>query len=752
MATPPMNPSARAALIARELSLPPAGVFSTLTLLGEGATVPFIARYRKEATGALDDLAIQRICEHAKGVDAREGRRATILESLRDQTVLTPALERRILGATSLAELEDLYLPFRPKRRTRAQVAREKGLAALAERLLAQAPHSPSRDELARPYLSPGNELLDTDAVFAGARDIVSEEVAERAPLRAQLRRLFADLGELTVEVARGKTKAPELEKYRDHLGRKERAAKAPSHRVLAAERGETEGLLKVTVEVPRGEALGKVRQAVLTGKAAPVLAAELSLALDEAVDRLLLPSLEAELRRELKSRADEEAIAVFARNLEALLLAPPLGGQPVLAIDPGLRTGCKVAALDGKGDVRAHATLFLHTGNGAEAAAKLSAMVANHAPGAIAIGNGTAGRETEAFVRKLQAAGAIASSVRVLSVSEAGASVYSASDVAREELPTLDVTVRGAVSIGRRLQDPLAELVKIDPKSIGVGQYQHDVDQPALAASLDRVVESVVNRVGVDLNTASPTLLRYVAGLGPALAKAVVAHRTAFGRFRTRAALREVPRLGAKAFEQCAGFLRIRGGDEALDASAVHPERYALVTRMAKELGVLRGELVGNSGLAAKLDIQRYLDPASGVGVPTVRDILEELKKPGRDPRAEFTEVGFDAQVTELSHVREGMVLNGLVTNVAAFGAFVDIGVHQDGLVHVSELANRFVKDPSEVVKVGDRVKVKVLAVDAARKRIGLSIKALAPGASSPGPTSPSRQNAPFNAPRRGG
>ncbi len=716
----------RAQLVARELSLPIAGVTATLELLDGGATVPFIARYRKEATGALDDEAISRIAEYAKVVDVREKRRENILESLKEQGVLTPELERAIAGATTLAALEDLYLPWRPKRRTRAQVARERGLQPLADVLLAQASTSPSREALATAYVDAGKELPDVDAVWAGARDIVAEVVAEKATLRAELRQLFADEAELVVDVARGKSKAPELAKYQDHLGRRERAKNAPSHRVLAAERGEAEGLLKVSLELQPAQVSHRVRNAAVKRGAAPVLAKELELALTDATERLLLPSLESEQRRVIKERADEEAIAVFAKNLTALLLAPPLGGKPLIAIDPGLRTGCKVVALDARGGVLAQLTIYPHTGRESEAGAQLAELVKKHPASAIAIGNGTAGRETEAFVKKLQSSGLLAKDLRVISVSEAGASVYSASEVARDELPGMDVTLRGAVSIGRRLQDPLAELVKLDPKSIGVGQYQHDVDQPALTASLDRVVESVVNKVGVELNTASPTLLRYIAGLGPALATAIVAYRAEHGAFATRAQLKKVPRLGARAFEQCAGFLRIRGGDEPLDASAVHPERYALVAKMAKDLGVSRGALVGDEALAAKVDPKKYVDEEAGVGLPTLADIVLELKKPGRDPRAEFVDAGFDDSVTELSHVKPGQVLNGIVTNVAAFGAFVDIGVHQDGLVHVSELANRFVKDPSEIVKVGDRVKVKVLQVDEARRRIALSIKAL--------------------------
>jgi protein Tex len=737
--------STHAAMVARELSLPVAGVTATLTLLEGGATVPFISRYRKEATGGLDDEAISRIATHAKVVETRESRRATILASLKEQGVLTPALEKAVLTAATLTALEDLYLPFRPKRRTRAMAARERGLQPLADVLLAQGASAPSRDALAQPYVAADKELPDVEAVWNGARDIVAETVAEKPELRAAIRQLFIE-AQLVVETARGKSKAPELAKYADHLDRRERASQAPSHRVLAAERGETEGLLKVSLELEPQSVMSRVRQSVVKRGAAPVLAKELELALVDASERLLLPSLESERRRALKERADEDAIAVFAKNFTALLLAAPLGGKPVMAIDPGLRTGCKIACLDARGEVLAHETIYPHTGRESEAGVALAKLLKAHPAQAIAIGNGTAGRETEAFVKKLQASGLIAKDLRVVSVSEAGASVYSASEIAREELPSLDVTIRGAVSIGRRLQDPLAELVKIDPKSIGVGQYQHDVDQPALSAELDRVVETVVNRVGVDLNTASPTLLKSIAGLGPALATAIVAHRAKHGAFETRAQLKEVPRLGARAFEQCAGFLRITGGSEPLDASSVHPERYAVVTKMAKDLGVQRKALVGDGSLAGKIEVQRYVDPEAGLGLPTLTDIVAELKKPGRDPRAEFVEVGFDPKITELAHVKVGMVLNGLVTNVAAFGAFVDLGVHQDGLVHISELSNRFVKDASEVVKVGDRVKVKVLQVDEARKRIALSMKALMPNAA---PPTSQPENTRFNAPR---
>ncbi len=690
--------------------------------------MPFISRYRKEATGGLDDADISRIAAHAKVVDARENRRAAIWASLSELGVLTSQLRQAIVAAPTLTALEDLYLPFRPKRRTRAAAARERGLQPLADVLLAQGSTGLSSHALAEPYLSVEKDLPDVEAVWAGARDIVAETIAEKPELRAAVRQLLVNEAQLVVSVARGKAKAPELSKYQDHLERKERASDAPSHRILAAERGEAEGLLKVTLEVDAMSVLQRLRQATVRRGAAPVLAQQFDLALHDAAERLMLPSLESERRRELKERADQEAIAVFAKNLNALLLSAPLGGKPVMAIDPGLRTGCKVACLDGRGEVLGFDTIFPHTGRDAEAGAQLAKWVKKFPPAAIAIGNGTAGRETEAFVRTLQVAGIIAKDTPIVSVSEAGASVYSASEVAREELPQLDVTIRGAVSIGRRLQDPLAELVKIDPKSIGVGQYQHDVDQSALSLALDHVVETVVNRVGVELNSASPTLLRSIAGLGPALASAIVAYRAKNGPFSTRAELKKVPRLGARAFEQCAGFLRISDGTEPLDASAVHPERYAVVTQMAKDLGVPRKALVGNEALAAKIDVNKYVVEADGLGIPTLSDMVSELKKPGRDPRAEFTAVGFDPEVTDLAHVKVGQVLNGIVTNVAAFGAFVDIGVHQDGLVHISELAHRFIKDASEVVKVGDRVKVKVLSVDAPRKRIGLSIKALQP------------------------
>jgi protein Tex len=735
----------RAQLIAQELSLPLSSVANTLGLLDGGATVPFIARYRKEATPGLDDAAVAQIATHDVVVQAREARRHTVLQALQEQGLLTPTLARQLSAASTLSEIEDIYLPYRPKRRTRAQVAREQGLQPLADILLAQSPQSSTREQLATPYLDEGKGLPDVDAVWDGARDIVAEMIAENAQLRSQLRRRYETEALLSVEIARGKSKAPQLATYQDHVGRSERASKVPSHRILAAERGEHEGVLKVQLTVAQADVLALAKSSVVRPNAAPVLAREMEQAVADAAVRLLMPSIEAEQRRALKARADAEAIAVFSKNLNAVLLASPLGAQPVIAIDPGLRTGCKVVALDAQGAVLGHDTIYPHTGRESEAAVAFGAFVRRHPAPTVAVGNGTAGRETVAFVKKLQSAQVIAKEIRVVSVSEAGASVYSASDIARDELPDLDVSVRGAVSIGRRLQDPLAELVKIDAKSIGVGQYQHDVDQAQLAQSLESVVERAVNQVGVNLNTASVTLLRYVAGLGPALAKAIVSYRTEHGAFDSRMQLKKVPRLGAKAFEQCAGFLRIVHGSEALDASAVHPERYGLVQAMAKDCGVSRGELVGNEHLATRIALEKYVDQAAGIGIPTLADIILELKKPGRDPRAQFGEVDFDPAVTELTDVKVGQVLSGVITNVAAFGAFVDIGVHQDGLVHVSELAHRFVRDPLEVVQVGDRVRVKVLQVDALRKRVSLSIKALTVAV-----TSPPTAIQPFNGLRR--
>jgi uncharacterized protein len=704
-------------LIARELGLGEEQVARTLALFADGATLPFIARYRKEATGNLDEVQIGAIAERAAYLDELDARKKTVLAEIESQGKLTPELRKRIETTLSKTELEDLYLPYKPKRRTRATIAREKGLEPLALQILAQ-----TKDP--RPVAD--------DESWAGARDIVAELVAERADVRGVLREQAERDGAWVSKVIAGKE--TEGAKFKDYFDIRESAEKIPSHRMLAMRRGEKEGFLRVALEVDRERALDLVRRAVVTDARA-TLAGELETALADSYDRLLSSSIEVDVRLGSKDRADTEAIRVFAENLRNLLLAAPLGGKRVLALDPGFRTGCKVAVVDEKGDLKEHAVVYPDR-HADTAEAEIGKLCRSHRIEAIAIGNGTAGRETESFVRKL---GDKLGGAKIVVVNEAGASVYSASEIAREELPNEDVTVRGAVSIGRRLQDPLAELVKIDPKSIGVGQYQHDVHQPTLKRSLDQVVESCVNRVGVDLNTASVKLLQYVAGVGETLAKNIVAHRAERGPFRARKEILEVPRFGKKAYEQAAGFLRVRGATNPLDDSAVHPESYDVVEKMARDLGVGLSELVGSAALSKRIDASKYVDERRGL--PTLKDILDELEKPGRDPRAQFEEVGFDPNVTALEHVKEGMLLAGVVTNVTAFGAFVDIGVHQDGLVHVSELAHRFVKDPAEVVKVGERVKVRVLKVDLERRRIGLSIKQTsAPPSPSPKPPQPSQ------------
>jgi uncharacterized protein len=709
-----------APIIASELGIRPEQVERTVALLADGATIPFIARYRKEQTGNLDEVQIAAVDERRTYLGELDARKQTVLAEIEKQGKLSDELKQKIARTLSKTELEDLYLPFKPKRRTRATIAREKGLEPLAELILAQETLADGREQLGAPFVSTDKGVADVEAAFAGARDIVAERVAERADVRAALREQALGAGTLVGSAVAGKEE--EGAKFKDYFDFKEPTTAIPSHRLLALRRGEAEGFLRVGLEVDGDAAKGIVRQKVISAPKA-TLARELGLAVDDAYDRLLKTSIEVDVRLVLKDRADAEAIRVFAANLRALLLQPPLGGKRVLAIDPGYRTGCKLAVVDEKGDLQTHDVIFPTMSDKKidEAGLTLQRLCQKHRIEAIAIGNGTAGRETETFVRKLASDGKLGA-VQVIVVNESGASVYSASEVARQELPDEDVTVRGAVSIGRRLQDPLAELVKIDPKSIGVGQYQHDVHQPTLKKALDQVVESCVNAVGVNVNTASVKLLQYVAGVGESLAKNIVGHRAQKGPFRSRAQLLEVPRLGAKAFEQAAGFLRVRDGDNPLDDSAVHPESYDVVAKMAGDLGVDVQGLVGRGEIVKKIDPNQYVDDRRGL--PTLKDILDELTKPGRDPRAEFEAVGFDPEVTEFEHVKEGMVLNGVVTNVTQFGAFVDIGVHQDGLVHVSELAHRFVKDPAEVAKVGDRVKVKVIKIDTERRRIGLSIK----------------------------
>lgn len=728
-----------AATLAKELGIAPGQVERTVALLADGATIPFIARYRKEATGGLDEVQIAAVAERRAYLEELDARKQTVLGEIERQGKLDDALRARIERTLSKTELEDLYLPYKPKRRTRATMARERGLEPLAQAIVDQRLDLGERAAIGSPFVDGGKGVPDVEAAFAGARDIVAEWIAERAEVRAALRTMALADGVLVAAAVAGQEEAGA--KFKDYFNFREPARAIPSHRLLALRRGEAEGVLRVRLEVDAAAATELVRRRVVVAPRA-TLAGDLERAVVDAWERLLEPSIEVDVRLVLKERADAEAIKVFAGNLRALLLQPPLGGRRVLAIDPGFRTGCKVAVVDDKGDLLAHDVVFPDR-KGDDAAATLERLCKQHAIEAIAVGNGTAGRETESFVRGL---GARLGGAQIVVVNEAGASVYSASEIAREELPAEDVTVRGAVSIGRRLQDPLAELVKIDPKSIGVGQYQHDVHQPTLKKALDQVVESCVNSVGVDVNTASVKLLQYVAGVGETLARNIVAHRAERGPFRRRRALLDVARLGPKAFEQAAGFLRVRGGDDPLDDSAVHPERYAVVAKMARDLDVDVRGLVGNATLIDRIDIGRYVD--ASIGLPTLQDIVAELKKPGRDPRAQFEAVGFDPSVTAFEHVKEGMVLAGVVTNVTQFGAFVDIGVHQDGLVHVSELSHRFVKDPADVVKVGDRVKVRVITVDAARRRIGLSMKA------SSQPTVDSRQSQkkpdkkPFNNP----
>ena len=693
--------------VARELGISAQQVKATADLLAGGATMPFIARYRKEATGSLDEVAITAIRDRLTQLADLDKRRTAILGSLQERDLLSDALLARLMGAASLAELEDIYLPLRPKRRTRALVAKESGLEPLARMLWEQ---SSKRIDVSA-FVDAARGVPDRESALAGARDILAERVSEDSDVRAELRGLFGREALLTSAVV--KANRDEAAKFRDYFEWSEPLRRAPSHRILAVLRGSNEGFLRVHVRPDESRALAGLERRCLRGRGG-FAADQVRLALHDAYKRLLLPALEREMLKAAKQRADGEAIGIFAMNLRELLLAAPFVGKRVLAIDPGIRTGCKVVVLDASGALLHNTTVFPMQ-RAAEAARTLRGIFKQFGVDAIAVGNGTAGRETETFVNGLDPA------APVVMVDESGASIYSASEVARAELPDQDVTVRGAVSIGRRLQDPLAELVKIDPKSIGVGQYQHDVNQPALKAALDDTVTSCVNAVGVDLNSASAQLLSYVAGLGPQLAHNVTQWRDANGAFRSRRDLLKVPRLGASAFEQAAGFLRVRGGKHPLDASAVHPERYKLVERMAADRGCKVADLLTDASARAGIDLDRYV--GADVGLPTLQDILEELARPGRDPRPAF-EVFTFGDVHRPEDLEPGMTLPGIVTNVTAFGAFVDVGVHQDGLVHVSQLADRFVKDPGEVVRVRQQVRVKVLEVDIARGRIGLSMR----------------------------
>lgn len=699
--------------IGQELAVSARQVSTAISLLDDGATIPFIARYRKEMTGSLDEVQLTQIRDRLQQLRELDKRREAILKSLTDLGKLTPELEEKVQAAETMAVLEDTYLPYRPKRKTRASVARDRGLEPLAKLVLQQ--DGTDVREAAKAYVDPAKSVNDAEDALAGARDIIAETIAEDAAIRAKTRQVFLEKGAFTARVVPGKEEA--ALKYKDYHEWIEPLKTAPSHRVLAMRRGEKEELLYLDIDVPEGEVLPLLDNAYVTG--AGEASTQVRMAMLDGYKRLLKPAMETEVRVLTRQRADEEAIRVFAGNVRQLLLAAPLGQKRIMAIDPGFRTGCKTVCLDEQGTLLENTTLFIHTGSGgAEHADKtIRELIQKHQLQAIAIGNGTAGRETEAFVRKLGIPG-----VAVVMVNESGASIYSASDIARAEFPNHDVTVRGAVSIGRRLMDPLAELVKIDPKSIGVGQYQHDVDQPKLQTALDDTVVSCVNAVGVELNTASKELLSYVSGLGPSLAQQIINFRQQHGAFRNRESLKQVPRLGEKAFEQAAGFLRIRNAQHPLDASAVHPERYPLVAQMAADLGCDVSDLLRDGQLRKQIELKKYV--SEQVGMPTLRDILTELAKPGLDPREQFESFSFTEGVNSIADLRIGMRLPGIVTNITNFGAFVDIGVHQDGLVHLSQLANRFVKDPNELVKVQQKVMVTVTEVDEKRNRISLSMK----------------------------
>ncbi|MBI4773479.1 MAG: RNA-binding transcriptional accessory protein [Deltaproteobacteria bacterium] len=702
-------------VIAKELDVDPDQVRAAAGLLGEGATVPFIARYRKEATRSLDEVAITTIRDRLGQLEELDVRRESILNSLKERELLTDELKDKILRAESMSVLEDIYLPYRPKRRTRATMAREKGLEPLALLLLAQDAETKPMSEASR-FIDPEKGVETVEDALAGARDIVAELANEDEKARSRMRDLFASKGVFRSKVIAGKE--TEGAKFKDYFDWEEPVASAPSHRVLAMRRRAAENVLILRVAAPEDEALAVREGLFVLGDCDA--SNEVRKALQDSYKRLLGPAMETEIRLESKKRADEAAIKVFAENIRELLMAPPLGQKNVLAMDPGFRTGCKLVCLDRQGKLLHSETIFplLSNAQRSEAEKAVLRLCKEFDIEAIAVGNGTGGRETESFVRGI----GLAANIAVVMVNESGASVYSASKLAREEMPDKDVTVRGAASIGRRLMDPLSELVKIDPKSIGVGQYQHDVDQKGLKRSLDDVVISCVNAVGVDVNTASPSILTYVSGLGPGLARNIVSYRDKNGPFVSREALKGVPMLGPKAFEQSAGFLRIPDGSNPLDRSAVHPESYPIVQAMAGDLNCSIIDLLHNEEHRKRIEIARYV--TDSVGVPTLTDIMKELAKPGRDPRDRFESFAFSDKVEKLEDLEPGMTIPGIVTNVTAFGAFVDIGVHQDGLVHVSQLADRFVKNPHEVVKVHQAVRVTVLEVDPERRRIALSMR----------------------------
>ena len=699
-------------LISSSLQLSEKQVRNAVQLLNDGATIPFISRYRKEMTDGMDEVQLSDLKEQYDKLCELAKRKETVLKTIKEQDKLTPELENRINNCWNANELEDIYLPYKPKRRTRAEIAREHGLEPLAKMLMKQ--QANDVEELALKFIT--EEVPNVVEALKGARDIIAEWVNENETARNSVRNIFARHAVITSKVVKGKEE--EGQKYRDYFDMSEKLSRCSSHRLLAMRRGETEGFLRVGIGVEDEQCFERLERLFVKGETEA--SQQVGKAVEDACKRLLTPSIETEFAAESKTKADTEAIRVFAENLRQLLLAPALGQKRVMGIDPGFRTGCKVVCLDAQGNLLHNETIYPHPPQSeySQASRKIQKMVEAYDIQAIAVGNGTAGRETEQLVQNIR----YDRQVQVFSVSENGASIYSASKIAREEFPDYDVTVRGAVSIGRRLSDPLAELVKIDPKSIGVGQYQHDVDQPKLKKALDQTVENAVNKVGVQLNTASKHLLTYISGLGPQLAQNIVDYRAENGAFRSRKQLLKVPKMGAKTFEQCVGFLRIDGGDNPLDNSAVHPERYAIVEMMAKELNAGVAELIRNKELLQKVDVKRYITPE--VGLPTLNDILQELEKPGRDPRNTIKVFEFDATVKTINDLRIGMELPGIVTNITNFGAFVDIGIKENGLIHISNMAERYISNPAEVVSVHQHVRVKVLEVDGIRKRVQLKLE----------------------------
>lgn len=707
--------------VAGALGLNVGQVRKAIELLSDGNTLPFIARYRKEATGALDETALRNIEDALARAHDLAARKATILRTIDQQGVLTAELQKQIETCTDKQALEDLYLPFKPKRRTRAELARERGLQPLADLLINQRELGKPRSTVLQAFVNPEQDVPDEQAALQGACDIVAEQWSENVETRRWLCEQALGFGRVRSQVKRGKKdQAAKFEMYFDH---QEPVKRIPSHRFLAMKRGEAEGFLKVSLQLDDQFVLRKLKPQLAHNRRFE-FHRELVAAAEDCYQRLLLPSTESVTLQELKERADDEAIQVFCQNLRELLLAPPAGAHVTMGIDPGFRTGCKVAVVDGTGKFLESCTIFPTPPRSdvAAATAKVLELISRHQVRLVAIGNGTAARETEAFVGDALKQVVDGDPPTKVMVSEAGASIYSASELAAREYPDLDVTVRGAISIAHRLQDPLAELVKIDPKSIGVGQYQHDTNQRLLRRGLDREVQSCVNSVGVDVNSASSSLLAHVAGIGPKLAERIVEYRDARGRFANRRDLMNVPKLGRKAFEQAAGFLRIQDGEQPLDNSGVHPESYRVVEQMASKLGATTTQLVGNASLVGKLNAQDFV--SESCGLPTIEDILAELAKPGRDPRRQFEAASFSDDINDLEDLKAGMILSGVITNVTKFGAFIDLGVHQDGLIHISELANEFVRDPSEVVSLGDIVRVKVLDVDLQRRRISVSRK----------------------------